>query len=81
MANRYCPRCGSTKIVENQKSYRCLECNSEFISDEEIKIEDEDKLTIQEMTGILNELDLDENITRARRLKEILEPKDDNSKT
>ena len=76
MANRYCPRCRSTKIVKNQDSYRCLDCNSEFIFDDDIKIEDEDKLTIQEMTGILNELGLDESETKAKRLKEILDSKD-----
>ena len=76
MANRYCPRCGSTKIVENQDSYRCLECNSEFLFDDDVKLEDDNKLTIQEMTGILNELGLDEENTKAKRLKEILDSKD-----
>ena len=75
MANRYCPRCGSRKIVEDQDSYRCLDCNSEFILDDEI--EDEDKLSIQEMTGILDELGLNESKTRKKRLKEILDSKND----
>ena len=76
MANRYCPRCGSTKIVENPDSYRCLDCNSEFILEDDIKIEDEDKLTIQEMTGILNELGLDEDKAKMKKLKEVLDSKD-----
>lgn len=77
MANRYCPRCGSTKIVDYSDSYKCLECKSEFILDDKMKVEDEDKLTIQEMTGILNELSLDENKTKGKNLKEILDSTDD----
>ena len=77
MANRYCPRCGSTKIVKYEDSYECLDCYSKFILDDESKIEDKDKLTIQEMTGILNELGLDVDKTKTKRLKEILDSEEE----
>lgn len=79
MARKSCPRCGSTKIIEYELSYKCLDCKSEFSKNIEDKIEAENLLTIQEMKGILEELGIDEDKERAGRLKEILEDKD-NSK-
>lgn len=80
MANRTCPRCGSTKIVEYDFSFECLNCKSKFNFDYEDGIEDEDRLTIQEMKGILDELGLSEDKTRSTRLKEILDDKNDSKK-
>jgi hypothetical protein len=80
MANRTCPRCGSTKIVEYDFSFECLNCKSEFKLNHEDEIEDVDMLTIQEMKGILDELGLGEDKTRSTRLKEILDDKNDSKK-
>ena len=73
MAKKSCPRCGSTKIVEYEFSFKCLNCNSEFKTNYEDEIEDEDMLTIQEMKGILNELGLNQDKARAKGLKKVLE--------
>jgi uncharacterized Zn ribbon protein len=80
MARKSCPRCGSTKIVENESSFKCLNCKSEFRINFEGEIEDEDMLTIQEMKGILDELGLSEDKTRSARLKEILDDKNNSKK-
>ena len=72
MARKSCPRCGSTKIIEYELSYKCLNCKSEFRINNEDKIEAEDLLTVQEMKGILEELGIDEDEERIKRLKGIL---------
>lgn len=80
MANRTCPRCGSTKIVEYEFSFECLNCKSEFKLNYDDGIKDEDRLTIQEMKRILDELGLSEDKTRSTLLKEILDDKNDSKK-
>ena len=80
MANRTCPRCGSTKIVEYEFSFECLNCKSEFKLNYDDGIKDEDMLTIQEMKRILDELGLSEDKTRSTLLKEILDDKNDSKK-
>ena len=80
MANRTCPRCGSTKIVEYEFSFECLNCKSEFKLNYDDGIKDEDRLTIQEMKSILDELGLSEDKTRSTLLKEILDDKNDSKK-
>ena len=80
MAKKSCPRCGSTKIVEYESSFECLNCKSKFRTNYENEIDDDDMLTIQEMKGILDELGLSEDKTRSMRLKEILDNKNDSKK-
>jgi transposase-like protein len=77
MSRKSCPRCGSTKIVEYEFSFKCLNCKSEFKIDKEAKIEAEDMLTIQEMKGILEELEINEDREKVNQLKEILDDKND----
>ena len=74
MANKLlCPRCGSAKIVDYDTTFECRKCNLEFKKDNLVDLEDEDRLSVQELKGILDGLIPKEEPAKLTELKDILD--------
>ncbi|MFX1322958.1 MAG: hypothetical protein ACFFAQ_15075 [Promethearchaeota archaeon] len=49
-----CPRCGSSNLINYGKIFECTNCHLEFYKEIDEDIEDENRLSLQEMKGFFN---------------------------
>ncbi|KKK59721.1 hypothetical protein LCGC14_3031560 [marine sediment metagenome] len=69
-----CPACKSNKVIEYDEYIECTSCHFEFFKEGLDEIDDENKLSIQELDGIVGAFDeLKDKDTRKRLLDSLRE--------
>ncbi len=69
----YCPVCKSKDVIEYEDMIECPSCNLEFFKDGLGEIADENKLSVQELNGIVKAFDDLEDEKTRKKLTESLE--------
>ena len=73
-SQHHCPSCKSTDVIEYDEYIECTSCNLEFFKDGLDEIEDENKLSVQELKGIFGAFkELDSAYKRGRFQKSLEE--------
>ncbi|MCK4687945.1 MAG: hypothetical protein KAT66_07430 [Candidatus Lokiarchaeota archaeon] len=49
-----CPRCGSSSLINYGKTFECTNCHLEFYKELDEDIEDENRISLQEMKGFID---------------------------
>ncbi|MBD3212363.1 MAG: hypothetical protein GF311_07130 [Candidatus Lokiarchaeota archaeon] len=80
----YCPRCGSTKIVDHKIKFYCPRCDLTFIKKQTRQYRCEDELTDDDKEAILDSFAEDtsmENLEKAfSKVRKVLEEREKNKK-
>lgn len=53
----YCPRCKNTNVIEYDQTFDCPSCGLEFYKNSLSQFDDEDVLSVEEMSGIKDEFE------------------------
>ena len=70
----HCPACKSKEVIEYDEYIECTSCHFEFFKEGLDEIDDENKLSIQELDGIVGAFDeLKDKDTRKRLLDSLRE--------
>ena len=69
----HCPVCKSKDVIEYEDMIECPSCNLEFFKEGLGEIDDENKLSVQELNGIVKAFDDLEDKKTRKKLTESLE--------